>query len=143
MKTYRIILIDDNGAMLSTQQHFSEAVLALGHPNILKETLKDGFNKILDELETTVPSEPITARELAAKELFGTYVRLRNKDTGEEVLVTKMHWWTLQDSDKPFIEFDGILPKAVHTNEASRSLYQSSVRRIIDLKDDRKWEEVK
>jgi len=143
MKTYRVILIDDKGNSLSTQHSFTDAALLVMNDGMIKSTLRSNFEKILDELDKPVADAPITAKQFIAKDLFGTYVRLRNKDTGEEVLVTKMHWITMLNPGRNLVEFDGILPDEVHAFESSRTLYNSSVRRIVDIVGDRKWEEVK
>lgn len=85
------------------------------------------------------------AAELIAKELFGNFVRLKNKNTGEEVLIVKAHWWSIKDGDSHrsnVIEVDAVVPEAIHLFEAARVLHQSSTKRIIDFPDNRTWIEV-
>jgi len=87
------------------------------------------------------------AQELIAKELFGNFVRLKHKVTGEEVLILKSHWWSIKDGSPhlggKLLETDAVIPEAVHLYEASRALHQMSTKRIIDaVGGDRQWIEV-
>jgi hypothetical protein len=85
--------------------------------------------------------------ELIGKQLFGSFVRLKNKRTGEEALVPYVTWITNKDGSRhlngKMLELDAVIPDAVHLYETSRQLHAMSTRRIIDPVDkDREWEEV-
>jgi len=89
-------------------------------------------------------SEEVMA--LIGKQLFGSFVRLKSKHSGEEVLIPQVTWLAIKDGSpyhaSKLIEVDAVIPEMIHLFEASRNLHAMSTRRIIDFPDKREWEEV-
>jgi hypothetical protein len=66
------------------------------------------------------------------------YTKLKNKYTGQEVLVETVHWLSIKGVG--LIQIDAIKPEFLKVWEAVRILYEASTVRIIDNETDLQWE---